>query len=85
MPAVFMTRAQRSSSLLTNFVYAAPPYAGTMNPIDAMRCLISGELMIFFIVASSSERVNDFAAPGVMNLLRRVLSFSGWRSPMVVG
>jgi hypothetical protein len=32
-----------------------------------------------------TERVNDFAAPGVMNLLRRVLSISGRRSPMVVG
>ena len=32
-----------------------------------------------------AERVNDFAAPGVMNLLRRVLSFSGWWSAMVVG
>lgn len=32
-----------------------------------------------------AERVNDFAAPGVMNLLRRVLSISGRRSPMVVG
>ena len=31
------------------------------------------------------ERVNDFSAPGVMNLLRRVLSISGRRSPMVVG
>ena len=31
------------------------------------------------------ERVNDFAAPGVMNLLRRVLASSGWRSPRVVG
>ena len=31
------------------------------------------------------ERVNDFAAPGVRNLLRRVVSFSGWWSPMVVG
>ena len=31
------------------------------------------------------ERVNDFAAPGVMNLLRRAVVFSGWRSPMRAG
>jgi hypothetical protein len=36
-------------------------------------------------VCELPERVNDFAAPVVMNLLRRVLSISGRRSPMVVG
>ena len=36
-------------------------------------------------IGGAAERVNDFAAPGVMNLLRRVVSFSGWWSPMVVG
>ena len=32
-----------------------------------------------------AERVNDFAAPGVMNLLRRAVVFSSWRSPMLAG
>jgi integrase/recombinase XerD len=33
----------------------------------------------------ASERVNDFATPGVMNLLCRAVAFAGWRPPSVAG
>ena len=37
------------------------------------------------VTVGQPERVNDFAALGVMNLLWRLLVLWGWRTPMVVG
>jgi hypothetical protein len=47
--------------------------------------LICGVGTVIWLWRAAAERVNDFATPGVMNLLCRVAVFERWLSPLMAG
>jgi len=68
-----------------------PGKLAVIKGCDAVARLVAGvvqrvrEIDARLAVGERPERVNDFAAPFVMNLLCKSLAYSGRQSPMAVG